>query len=165
MEKPQSKIITKSFYEQLLKNPKIDHREDIRKYILPSEPGCYIGVDNTTNEAFTEEFQRLDSCIRWIEGEVVEFAKIRRKKINLPFLDSAEECNAYLVEHEADLFTIENYFYEEKNCKIKINFITTFPDWVIIEEDYDNGLHIKVLNSLNCLINDMEEMKSFLNTK
>ncbi len=31
---------------------------------------CYIGIDNTTGNCWTEEFQTLSQCRRWLRGEI-----------------------------------------------------------------------------------------------
>ena len=33
------------------------------------ENGVYVGIDNTTGNAWTEEFERLEDCINWLMGE------------------------------------------------------------------------------------------------
>lgn len=32
--------------------------------------GCFIGIDNTTGNCWTEEFQTLSQCRRWLRGEI-----------------------------------------------------------------------------------------------
>ena len=31
--------------------------------------GKYVGIDNSTGDAWTEEFDTLDKCVRWLKGE------------------------------------------------------------------------------------------------
>lgn len=47
----------------------VETRRPIGKYIL-REGGAWIGIDNRTGDAWTEEFPRLIECLRWLQGGV-----------------------------------------------------------------------------------------------
>ena len=32
------------------------------------ENGVYVGIDNTTGDAWTEDFKTLDACAKWLHG-------------------------------------------------------------------------------------------------
>lgn len=34
-----------------------------------TENGKYIGIDNSTGDAWTEEFETLEECEKWLKGE------------------------------------------------------------------------------------------------
>ena len=34
------------------------------------ENGGYVGIDNRTHEAWTEEFKTIEECFDWLEGKV-----------------------------------------------------------------------------------------------
>ena len=39
---------------------------------------CYTSIDNSNGEAYTEDFDRLDNCLAWLNGidtEVIEFMR------------------------------------------------------------------------------------------
>ena len=36
------------------------------------EQGQFIGIDNSTGDAWTEEFPDKNSCLRWLRGEGLE---------------------------------------------------------------------------------------------
>ena len=38
---------------------------------------CYVGIDNSTGEAWTESFDHLDRCIAWLRGDF-EIKDIKR---------------------------------------------------------------------------------------
>lgn len=44
----------------------IESRTPIGKFFT-SDGECIIGIDNTTGDAWTEEFTGLDACIRWMK--------------------------------------------------------------------------------------------------
>ena len=33
------------------------------------EDGVYVGIDNSTGHAWTEEFKRRSKCLRWLKGK------------------------------------------------------------------------------------------------
>lgn len=32
------------------------------------EASVYVGIDNTTGDAWTEDFKNLDDCMKWLHG-------------------------------------------------------------------------------------------------
>lgn len=46
----------------------IDTREP-RGLFYGEEGGLFIGIDNTTGDAWTEEFKTKASCFKWLAGE------------------------------------------------------------------------------------------------
>lgn len=46
----------------------IDTREP-RGLFYGEEGGLFIGIDNTTGDAWTEEFKDLNDCVKWLERE------------------------------------------------------------------------------------------------
>ncbi|QTL51182.1 MULTISPECIES: hypothetical protein [Priestia] len=55
----------------------VNHREAMfiidtrfpRDLFLEPSGGCWIGIDNSTGEARTEEFNSLRECVAWLRGE------------------------------------------------------------------------------------------------
>ena len=46
----------------------IDVRQPLGAFIQ-EDGGRYIGIDNGTGDAWTEEFPSLDKCVEWLSGE------------------------------------------------------------------------------------------------
>lgn len=51
--------------------------EEVAKIIVDREPrglfyqkdgDVYVGIDNSTGEAWTEDFPNLDECLAWLKG-------------------------------------------------------------------------------------------------
>lgn len=42
------------------------------------DDGKYVGIDNSTNDAWTEEFNTLEECKNWLEGAELESDKWER---------------------------------------------------------------------------------------
>ena len=40
------------------------------KFLVRSKDGKYIGIDNGTGHAWTEEFMTIDGCVTWLLGEM-----------------------------------------------------------------------------------------------
>lgn len=47
----------------------INTRQSIGKYWLFDFSGKYIGLDNSSGEAWMEEFDTKQECIEWLEGK------------------------------------------------------------------------------------------------
>ena len=45
----------------------IDTRQP-RGLFYTRENGMYVGIDNTTGEAWTEDFKTLGACMEWLHG-------------------------------------------------------------------------------------------------
>jgi len=54
----------------------IDSRQPLGLFYLPNN-GVYIGIDNSTGEAWTEEFPNLGKCKRWLGNTNLEMEDIR----------------------------------------------------------------------------------------
>lgn len=49
----------------------IETRIPIGRFYL-IENGLYIGIDNETGDAWTEQFKTIEECFRWLYGEDLE---------------------------------------------------------------------------------------------
>lgn len=49
----------------------IETREP-RGLFYGEEGGLFIGIDNTTGDAWTEEFKDFKDCVKWLDGEEEE---------------------------------------------------------------------------------------------
>lgn len=47
----------------------IETRKPQGKYWIMDESRKFIGIDNSTGEAWTEEFDNLNDCLKWLKGE------------------------------------------------------------------------------------------------
>ena len=43
-------------------------RHPVGKYWLSEENGKFVGIDNSTGDAWTEDFDTKQECIDWLEG-------------------------------------------------------------------------------------------------
>lgn len=59
-------IITKKQFENI-----IDTREPAGSFLLLNK-NSFTGVDNTTGDAWVEDFKDLQNCLRWLHGEDLE---------------------------------------------------------------------------------------------
>lgn len=48
-------------------NKIIETREWIGMFYCISENGMYVGIDNRTGDAWTEDFNSLSACKRWLK--------------------------------------------------------------------------------------------------
>jgi len=50
----------------------IEIREQLGQfYYIDTKDNVYVGIDNSDGEAWTEDFDSLEDCIKWLKGEVV----------------------------------------------------------------------------------------------
>lgn len=59
------------FFTHTAKDP-IEVLEDSGYKTFKEDEDLFIGVDNSTGHAWTEEFDSFDKCKRWLEGESLE---------------------------------------------------------------------------------------------
>lgn len=60
------RIITEEQFENI-----IDTRIPAGSFLL-LEKGSFIGIDNTTGDAWVEDFRSLSKCLRWLHSEDLE---------------------------------------------------------------------------------------------
>ncbi len=46
----------------------ITSRKPIGKFLV-TQDGCFTGIDNSTGDAWTEDFNDRDGCIGWLRGD------------------------------------------------------------------------------------------------
>lgn len=62
------RIVSRTFVKRLLASDQQgEHYEPIGKYIARAD-GMFVGIDNSTGNAWTEEFRTADECIAWLLG-------------------------------------------------------------------------------------------------
>ena len=61
------KIITKTETYDI-----IESRERVGTFLLFEDNGTYTGIDNSTKDAWTENFNKISECINWLYGEKIE---------------------------------------------------------------------------------------------
>lgn len=56
-----------------------DIKENNKGLFIQQDEECWIGIDNTTGEAWTEEFDTKEDCISWLNGEfeISDYWKVR----------------------------------------------------------------------------------------
>lgn len=57
-------------------------------YFKDNKTRLYIGIDNSTADAWTEEFQTLEECINWLNGE--EVIKVIEKPMKARVIELVE---------------------------------------------------------------------------
>lgn len=61
-------------------NEVIDKRDSVGLFLV-IENDMFVGIDNSTGEAWTEEFTDLNKCLRWLHGgELDETEEIKFEK-------------------------------------------------------------------------------------
>jgi hypothetical protein len=50
----------------------IEKRKPLGHFIIEEENGTFTGIDNSTSDAWTEEFKKKENCISWLNGKPLE---------------------------------------------------------------------------------------------
>jgi hypothetical protein len=50
----------------------IEKRKPLGSFIIEEENGTFTGIDNSTGDAWTEEFKKKINCIDWLNGKPLE---------------------------------------------------------------------------------------------
>ncbi|OHW62930.1 hypothetical protein EUAN_07140 [Andreesenia angusta] len=56
----------------------IDSRKPLGAFYTIEQSGTYVGIDNTTGDAWTEDFERLEDCLNWLDDKEAK-GKSKRK--------------------------------------------------------------------------------------
>jgi hypothetical protein len=56
----------------------IDRREPLGLFWY-KDGDCYVGIDNNTGDAWTEEFTNLEDCMKWLKGQSEELVNKRAR--------------------------------------------------------------------------------------
>lgn len=72
MEKEHNNLITNELAIKI-----IDSRKPMGVFYTKVANGTYMGIDNSTGDAWTEDFESLEDCLKWLEGDGV-----RKRKLN-----------------------------------------------------------------------------------
>ena len=59
----------------------VEEREPRGSFWQRGENGMYVGIDNTTGNAWVEEFQTLAECERWLKGDDDEEISMKKFKV------------------------------------------------------------------------------------
>lgn len=53
------------FYTHTTKDP-VDYVDDAGAHRFKGDEDLFIGIDNSTGDAWTEEFDNLEQCLNWL---------------------------------------------------------------------------------------------------
>jgi|GEM_PF-3339334 len=93
-------LINEASADYVIRNMK---HTNLKELFITIENGKYIGIDNTTNDAWTEEFQTYSECLEYLLKDkevpislatVVSCSKVNKNGIfvNVEFIDKGEKC-------------------------------------------------------------------------
>lgn len=51
-------------------NSVVKYRRPLGLFYIEEDNGMFTGMDNTTGDAFVEEFETEEECISWLKGEI-----------------------------------------------------------------------------------------------
>ena len=66
LERRNCELISRDFALNIIKNMKLEIYFGL---YWTKENDVYVGIDNTSGNAWTEEFEKLEDCINWLMGE------------------------------------------------------------------------------------------------
>lgn len=109
-----------------------------RGQFLLKDGDLFVGIDNSTGDAWTEEFKKKDECVRWLAGE------------DLDELENDEIITPTVVSHKnSEVITIN-----KKNMEKVHNMTLIVAGAVIIAGAWKNSLLLSLIyaNTNNSLI-------------
>ena len=62
-------LVTNAFVSQLLSSAEAGGHYEPRGRYMAKDKEKWIGIDNTTGDAWTEEFSDAAACLAWLRGE------------------------------------------------------------------------------------------------
>lgn len=117
-------------------------------YTIDKATGKFVGIDNSTGDAFTEEFYEKDDCIKWLNGYDEEEEE---ETVMLSKEDKMKNAFAAIFDSlcDAENDSIKKDFADKIDDMIKSNHM------IKDMENFDVFINYKLDNILRFLVNEL----------